>query len=267
VAPRGRSLNVYWEGQSIFNVSCPAGDLRVTTHEKYLVDPALAGQVPLMPDGTFNTAELAERALVRRYAGPDTLKKLKAAASLFAGNEKRGCHAIAVRNPSVLDVEIAFPGKHTSANGDVTNSPRVDFAAVEPDGADVQLVFWEAKTYDNGELRAFADGPAPVCGQIDVYRNVLQAQREAVEVSYTAVAANLVSFKSMGWKRELSPLIEAVGTGNAKLHLGREPQVNLVVFGFDAGQRQEKRWQSHLGKLKERIGKVLPVGDPKQISL
>lgn len=267
IALRGRSLNVYWRGQALFTVTCPHGELRVTTHEKYLLDPALAGQVPLMADGTFDTAALLQHALVSRYEGPATLSKLKTAAGLFAGEEKRGCHEIAVRNPSVLDVEIAFPGKHTFEGGRTATAPRIDFAAVEADGADVRLVFWEAKTYANAELRALADEPAPVCRQIDDYRIVLEAQREAVEASFTKVAENLVAFKAMGWARQLSPLIEAVGAGKAKLHLGPAPQVNLVVFGFDAGQRDDQRWKAHLGDLKERIGNVRPVGDATQIRI
>jgi hypothetical protein len=49
VALRGRYLNVYWRGQSLFYVEAGQSGLRVTTHEKFLVDPALASQVVLIP--------------------------------------------------------------------------------------------------------------------------------------------------------------------------------------------------------------------------
>lgn len=240
--------------------------MRVTTHEKILTDPALAGQVPLLADGTFDTAALLQRALVGRYEGPATLAKLKTTAALFAGDEKRGCHEIAVRNAGIIDVEVAFPGRHTVGNKTRT-APRVDLAALVEDGPDARLVFWEAKTYGNGELRALADEPAPVCNQIAAYRAVLTDQREAIEASMTRVAENLVAFKHMGWKRPLSPLIEAVGTNNAKLRLGDEPQVGLIVFGFDAGQRDEARWNAHQAKLKKDISKLLFVGDPTAVKV
>lgn len=266
VATRGRMLNVYWQGQALFTVTCPHGALRVTTHEKFLLDPALVGQVPLRTDGAFDTAALLQGALISRYEGPATLAKLKAAAALFAGDEKRGCHEIAVRNPGVIDVEVAFPGQHTLGVHTYT-APRVDLAAVEAEGPDARLVFWEAKTYANGELRALGDEPAPVCRQVEAYRTILAAQREIIETSYTRVAANLVAFKEMGWTRPLSPLIEAIGAGKVRLQLGSAPRVGLVVFGFDAGQRDEPRWQAHRLKLEQHIPAVRFVGDATKIRL
>jgi hypothetical protein len=108
IALRGSYLNVYWRGQSLFYVEARQSGLKVTTHQKYLVDPALASQVPLI-NGAFDVASL-ENGLIRRYAGPATLVKMKSAAGLFSGLEKTGCHEIAVHNPSVIDCEIAFPG-------------------------------------------------------------------------------------------------------------------------------------------------------------
>ncbi|MEH3118804.1 MAG: hypothetical protein PGN25_14725 [Methylorubrum populi] len=196
VAPRGRSLNVYWKGQSLFRAKLSGGTLAVTTHEKFLLDPALAEQVPLRADGTFDVAALLQKGFIGRYEGKETLQKMKAAAGVFADGEKSGCHEVAVRNANVIDVEVAFPGRYMF-EGKETTAPRVDLAAVEADGPDARLVFWEAKTYDNGELRALAEEtPAPVCGQVAVYRQILTQHREVVEASYTRVAANLVAFKS-----------------------------------------------------------------------
>ena len=264
VAVRGRSLSVYWQGQALFNVTCPRGALKVTTHEKFLTDPALAAQVPLRADGTFDTSILLERGFVSRYDGLASLKKLKATAGLFAGEEKRGCHEIAVRNSNVIDVEIAFPGRHAvEAEEDIRTAPRVDLAALVEDGEDARLVFWEAKTYKNGELRALGDNQVPVCGQIAAYSTILAKQRAAIESSMARVAANLVAFQEMGWQRELSPLIERVGKGEAKLRLGEEPQVGLIIFGFDAAQRDSQVWKEHRTKLEEKIRPVRLVGDAK----
>ncbi|GJE42179.1 hypothetical protein [Methylobacterium soli] len=264
VAPRRTALNVYWRGQALFNVSCPHGQLAVSTHEKFLVDPALAGQVPLVA-GRFDTAASLERALFRSYEGLATLAKMKRAATLFSGEEKSGCHEIAVRNAGVIDVEVAFPGRLVLADGGEKTAPRIDLASVEADGDDVRLTFWEAKAYANGELRALGDGAAPVCTQIETYRLALAQHRADIEASYAAVAANLVAFKAMGWQRELSPLIEAVGRGERRLTLGAFPKVGLVVFGFDSGQRDEPRWKKHLDRLRATIGEVRAVGDPKNL--
>lgn len=272
IAVRGRSLNVYWQGQAIFNVSCPNGSLRVTTHEKFLTNPELAAQVQLLEDGTFETAVLKERGLISYYnsgtGNTGTLSKLKKTAALFAGDEKRGCHEIAIRNAKIIDVEIAFPGRHViEGDEDPWNAPRVDLAAIEEDGDHARLVFWEAKTYRNGELRAIGDNFAPVCQQIKAYRTILASQREAIEDSMTRVAANLVAFQKMGWKRELSPLIVDVGTGKAKLRIGDEPQVGLIVFGFDAAQRDSKVWTDHRAKLEKEIKNVRLAGDAKNIKI
>ena len=268
VALRGDYLNVYWRGQSIFRVEAGQITPTVTTHAKYLIDPALAGQI-LLTNCTFDVASLVERALVRHYEGQATLKKLKTTAALFSGTEKTGCHEIAVRNTNIIDVEIAFPGVVSlDDGGDAKEAPRVDFASVEADGDQARLVFWEAKAYGNGELRAMAGKTVPVCRQISFYRRYLLDHRDAVEKSYTRVAENLVAIQQMGWKRSLSPLITEVGNGNRQLTLGQEPKIGLVIFGFDAGQRDYRGWKDeHLLRLKDAIPNVRAVGDAKNIRI
>jgi hypothetical protein len=154
VALRGTYLNVYWRGQSVFRVESTSSGLNVTTHEKYLVDPKLASQVTLT-DRDFDISTLAEKGFVRHYEGPATMAKMKAAAGLFSGLEKTGCHEIAVRNAGVIDCEIAFPGRVSlDDGGDDRHAPRIDIAALETSAEEARLVFWEAKHYSNGELRA-----------------------------------------------------------------------------------------------------------------
>ncbi len=273
VALRGKSLNVYWRGQSLFYVEARQSDvearqsvLKVTTHEKYLVDPALASQVPLNDDGAFDVASLVENGFIRHYKGPATLAKMRTAAGLFSGLEKTGCHEIALHNPSIIDCEIAFPGSMAPGDGgDKNGAPRVDLASLEKDGNDVRLVFWEAKDYGNGELRA---ARGDVCDQIEVYRNYLSDHRGAIEEEYTRVAENLVEIQEkMGWPRPQSPLIKDIGFGPGKkrLTLGTEPKVGLIIFGFDAGAHHNPGWQKHLQRLKANIPHIIAVGDAKQI--
>jgi hypothetical protein len=269
IAVRDRYLDVYWHGQRLFHVS--AGGLKVSTHEKYLLDPSLASQVPLV-EGRFDLKKLLKEGFIDRYKGTDTLEKLKKAADSFSGLEKIGCHQVAINNSAVIDCEIAFPGRVTLSNGKVVNTPRVDLASLKAVSTDTaRLVFWEAKHFSNGELRTAGEEWAPVCYQVEGYQDYLYAHRDAVVESYRKVAENLVAIGRMGWKRSLSPLFEEISTGKRQLTLGEndeKPEVGLIIFGFDMGQRDHPGWKdNHLPRLRERIRPVLPRGDAKAIKL
>jgi hypothetical protein len=266
IALRGAYLNVYWGGQSLFKVEPSESGLKVSTHEKFLIDPDLASQVRLT-DGAFETANLIEKAFIRRYADKATLKKMKQAASYFSGAEKQGCHEIAIGNPCVIDCEIAFPGV---AQTDGKRHGRVDLASIKKVGEEIHLVFWEAKHYSNKDLRSAGHlknkEPRVLC-QLQRYRDYLAQNREAVVNSFTNVAKNLISLHSMGSVRPLSPLITEVATGNTCLTLGEKPNVRLVIFGFDQAQRDHESWQYHLRRLKAGGFPIKAVGDAKQIKL
>jgi hypothetical protein len=249
IAVRKGSLDVYWRGQRLFHVTNPSG-LKVTTHEKYLLDPALESQASLA-NGKFDVTGI-EKGLIRCYEGPTTLAKMKKVAGLFSGREKIGCHEIAIGNCGVIDCEITFPDRITLGNGKVVNKPRVDLASFEQVGTDARLVFWEAKHFGNDELRTAGKQAAPVCYQVEGYQSYLSANRDEVEKSYKVVAENLVAISRMGWKRRLSPLIEEVASCKRKLTLGdlnKKPKVGLIIFGFDMGQRDHPNWKTgHLRK-------------------
>lgn len=231
-----------------------------------MVDPELASQVTLA-DRNFDISSLAEKGFIRRYEGSATIAKMKAVAGLFSGLEKTGCHEIAVRNAGVVDCEIAFPGKVSlDDGGDDKQAPRIDIAALESYGDDARLVFWEAKHFSNGELRA-EDGMAPVLRQVKIYKKYLSENRDSIERSYTRLAKNLVSLGSMGWKRQLSPLISDVATGKRSLTLGTEPVVGLVVFGFDSAQRDHTGWKKHRARLEKEVLPVRAAGDAKNVRL
>lgn len=269
VGLRGKYLNVYWRGQSLFYVEAGTTALKITTHAKFLIDPALNEQVSLTKR-KFDVDRLSEPVFISEYTGPETLKKLKTSAGLYSGDEKTGCHEIAVngRNGNILDVEITFPGKVSRGNGggDKTG-PRVDFASVERDGDHARLVFWEAKTYQNSELRANPPRKPSVLEQIDIYRKYLADHRDEVERSYTEMAKNLVAIKAMGWQRSLSPLIQEIAAGKRRLSLEAEPKIGLLIFGFDAAQRDSESWKNHLDRLREEIPDIRLNGDAKSIVL
>nr|WP_294521089.1 hypothetical protein [uncultured Rhodopila sp.] len=276
VALRGKYLNVYWRGQSLFYVEQNGSSLNVTTHEKFLIEPGLKSQVRLT-DGTFDVVNLREKGIIYRYEGPATLDKLKRASQRFAGLEKTGCHEIALGRSAVIDCEIAFSGTAAAetdgcdANYD-EDAGRIDLACLQQDGDKARLVFWEAKHYSNNQLRADLrsdDELPPVCHQIKKYEQYISADPEAIVESYAKVARNLVQLRDMSPVNNLPAqkwkIIEEVGRRSRSLVL--EPRVGLVIFGYDDSHKKSKRWASHLARLRANISQVKTWGDAGAVNL
>lgn len=261
IGGREEYLNVYWQGQALFTVERVANTLRVTTHEKFLMDPDLSAQVRL-EDGKFNIESLRAKGFMSQFEAGKTLPKMKRTAQRFAGNEKKGCHVIAERNAMVVDFEVALPIDANSAD----KLGRIDFACfVEQDEA-IRLTFWEAKHFASPELRA-QHGDAPVVHQVERYTAWITAHRTELEESYRQVARNLTEFKTMGWKRALPQSVEDVARGRKPLLLDDCGPVTLVVFGFDQDQRDGKVWGEHRKKLAARIKRMVSIGNAKNLHL
>jgi hypothetical protein len=260
IGVRDDYLNVYWRGQSLFKVEMKDGRIVASTHPKYLLNPELSGQVKLDSDGEFCLGDLD--VLTRAYVPGNTLGKLKRAASLFAGDEKIGVQAIAAGNANVVDVEIAFP----AAPGG-RSVPRIDIATFERAEGGVKLVFWEAKLLGNPELRTC--GEKNVCDQIASYAGVLGAHAASVLDSYRVVARNLMAFAEMSnGERTVAEEIASVATNEAGLILSEPADVRLVVYGFDAAQR-DKIWKPLLEALETTLGssRILARGEPSGLKL
>ncbi len=153
---RNEALDVYWHGQALFYATYN-GRVRVNTHVKYLLDPDRSDRVPLNEDGSVT---LLTEPMIKDYVGRETLEKMKRAADLFAGDEKRGVHAIALVNKDVIDVEIQLDARGLLDEKGLPlkrKEPRIDIAALEMTGNGFELVFWEAKLFANKELRAEGD--------------------------------------------------------------------------------------------------------------
>jgi len=257
IAVRNEYLNIYWQGQSIFKVDCHGEHLTARTHPKYLVNPELFELVSLDVDNaTFG--ELPEHALIRHYNGPDTLQKMKSAAGLFSGDEKKGVQVIARGNKDVVDVEIAFD-KH---------AVRLDIADFNRKSGEVDLGFWEAKLFTNKELRAKA-GDSPVVRQIEKYKVILNKYRDDVLASHKRVASNLVSIANMSCGvRSVGPAILSVAEG-APLAMATPPHVGLILYGFHADQWDGAIWKPHLDKLRSAVGinSILHRGEAKGLIL
>lgn len=218
----------------------------------------------------FAIKELVERGFLGKY-GPGALDRLKRAAGLYTGEEKAGCHKVALANATTIDVEIAFSSTIEGADeADTVKNPRIDLLLLEPLGTtEARLVFWEAKAFSNAELGSQGSKlDPPVLGQIERYRAVISESRKALEESYTRVCADIQALRgAVG--RNVHELIEEVAIGKRQITVGDEPSVNLLVFGFDKAQRD--KWTKHKERLADRLaelgGRLKAVGDPKKARL
>ena len=275
IAARGGYLNVYSRGQSLFLVAYRADKLTVTTHPKFLLDPALEKQVPLLENGSFEISSLQQNGFFSRYGGSPagaTLDKIKRAAQRFAGLEKIGCHQIAVNNKNcaIIDCEIQFPEFAALGFEGPQKGARADMACLEPHGSEEAcIVFWEAKHYTNGDLKTRKDGQTPVCDQVVKYKKCILYHRDGIIKSYQKVAENLVALEKMGSKRGLADVIRDVASKKRKLVLD-EPEVGLVIFGFDEAQRDHGSVIRDLKNLQKRtriFSGLIPRGNAGDIVL
>jgi len=256
---RDNYMNVYWRGQSLFLIR-PNGN--VSTHPKYLLDPALKRAVNF--NGmTFDVQ--GHKALTGEYDGKTTLEQMKKIANTYAGDEKRGVHVIIRSNKDVIDTEVTFNSEEDE--DDERPTQRIDLAAFEDEGGKILLRFWEAKLYTNGELRAQGDEEPPVVGQVRGYRTLVQEHRGEIVDSYRKVAKNFIEIAS--WsppQRKVGTLFASVASGD--FAIDEPPMVGLVIFGYSSAQKGSKRWKVDMPKLeRETLMPICRAGDPKNIKL
>ena len=72
-------------------------------------------------------------------------------------------------------------------------------------GDRIHLVFWEAKTFANPELRAKPGLTPKVIEQILGYRTALALHRDAILESYRQVASNLMRIAAMSGGKRACP--------------------------------------------------------------
>ena len=260
---RNNYVNVYRHGQSLFMIKPggKTGGLHVSTHPKYLLDPDLTRAVTF--DGkVFQVG--GHKALETEY-GPKTLARIKRAADLYSGDEKRGVHAIVRANPNVIDTEVAFNCKGDEETDLVT--PRVDLACLAEAEGKIRLCFWEAKLYSNPELRAAGDREAPVVEQVRRYGELIKKHRDQVVQSYCEAAGNLVRIASWAASnRKVGQLVEQAAHGKTVV-IDDVPFVGLAIYDYTAADKGSESWKTHIGKLQEGGMIVRCRGDAKDIRL
>ena len=284
VALRNEYINVYYRGQSLFNVGFSDGRILATTHPKYLIDPSLNGQVRLIEDQeggkAFDVSSLKDTMLTGWYDG--ALQRLKKAAAYFSGPEKSGCHAASAGRDDILDVEIAFK-RDTNLASEIDEGrrqiPRIDLLRLVRVGDDrAALEFWEAKAFGNTELGSMGyragddtsvhDIEREVIAQIADYRHILTENAEAVVSSYSAACQQLARIYGQAERFGPRSIIGEVAGGQRKLQISADgkPKVNLLLFGFDDAQKARSR--GSFNDLKRKVhqlggGKLRAIGNAK----
>jgi len=257
---RDNYLNVYWRGCSLFKIERNGKTLTSSTHPKYLIRPELSKAVAF-DGGKFDVNGI--NPLTETYEVSETLDRMKRAARVYAGDEKTGVHAV-IRNAenNVVDTEVTFDREDNASQ----STQRVDIANFEEGESSTRLLFWEAKLFTNKELWAKGENDPPVIEQVTRYRDKLQQHRDEVLQSYRKVAENLVEIgRWNGEIRKPGKLVEEVANG-APLVLDETPFVGLVVFEFDAAQRDNDRWRKNRDKLSKKLP-LMAAGDPKHLRL
>lgn len=268
LAIRGGYLNAYAQGQSVFKIG-PGLDTDgpvVLIHYKYLLDPSRPrGKQYIRFDG--ESFQVDPHEVICTDFKPDrTLPRLIDAASRYASDEKKGVHLIARKNPTVVDLEIAFT--QTGEAGE-DERDRIDFAALHPDGDDkAKVVFYEAKRADDPRLRAGSKGEDPkVVEQMERYDKILRASESDLTQAYRDVCATLVNLCSRS-SRPLSPIIREVGGKSPTRTLSVDPVARLLAFGFDEDQKRGDIFSGHIATLKSCLpGRVVAKGDPGSFRL
>ena len=106
------------------------------------------------------------------------------------------------------------------------------------------------KHFDNGDLRTSGDVEPKVIQQIETYSRLLRENRNAVIDSYRRVCRNLLGLRGL---EERYATLEETANKSRKLCVDKDPV--LIVFGFDADQRDGKNWRCHREKLGKKLGK------------
>lgn len=257
IAVRHNSLNVYYRGASIFQIrDVGNGMVKPNTHVKYLVRQQEA-RVELNPDNNFDLPR--DGVAWHRYGGEKTLNDMRAAAQSLAGLEKSGLHPLLVGSDNVIDVEVALRSAQSELgqtppdqDGDQTTKShnsldRLDAATLEERGDDIYVVFHEAKHFSNPELAAKPGNAPKIIDQIRRYRSTIQHHEASLTDRYRTVCRILERLDAMRQQIRKSPgrnsLVHQAVQRDVRLRI--DPNPRLIVFGFDADQR-DGRWKAYL---------------------
>lgn len=245
IAIRNEYLNVYYYGQSICKVTFVKKQIKWMTHKKYL---GIDGS------GYTDTGVYL-----------DKIEELKKIAKKHGGREKEQVkkNILEDKKRAILDVEITFGKEDGSGKRSIdyleiekeSNGKRsIDLLAIEKDrSGKIKLVFYEAKLFDNPEIKSIND--PKVYNQIEKYEIVLNDINHKAEIlnSYRLVYENI---KALNLNNK-SNLVQLIGEDIDKLEIDDKPR--LMIFAIDKSIDDNK----HIKKLMEKFGgerlKIMPI--------
>lgn len=242
LAVRNGYLNAYVEGQSVLKVQFDGSALKAQIHHKYIDDHAEGQEYKIFDGKTVGGVTYTGKAMLsewvaraRKYARP------KGADSVIS--EKQGVAVIASRNPHVIDVEMGLPGQVAD---------RIDIVALERDGAAIKIVFYEAKLFNNGGLRA-RSFPPKVLEQLGRYETWLttEGHEEEVTQAYRNTCKLLIELRMMQRSAAVHDLIVDASKDGSNLKI--DPKPRLIVFGYDE-VRAGDSWEPHEKNLRVQAG-------------
>jgi len=174
---------------------------------------------------------------------------LKRSARWYAEAEKTGLHQILKSNRNVIDVEITLSHQSDEeaaveeGKGQARRvADRIDFAAIQERGDKPYIVFFEAKRFDNSELKS-KEGDPRVFGQVRRYEKFIKDNASAIGTSYKRVCHNLLDLAPDRAYSSVKKVAESTD------QLSVDTDLRLLVFGFDDDQRVGKVWNKHRTKL------------------
>lgn len=247
-AIRNNYLNVYYRGCSLAKITLDCGAVIAETHYKYLLKPNLRNPYLRAAAGVFEFESRWPGGLADVLTSTlSDLAALKATAKVYAGDEKKFVGKVIRSHANVVDVEIALTKEAEEATdadpAAGASAKRIDIAALRWEDGRPVLDFYEAKLFDNKEIRA--EGDAKVLTQIATYETLLGRYDDDIRRGFVRSCENVVALDGMPEdRRSMARSVVAHAAG-----LTVNPLPFLIVGGFDKDQRDGPVWAQHRQKL------------------
>lgn len=252
VAIRNNYLNIYYRGCSLAKVSFDGSGIITDTHYKYLLKPSAARPYVRAVGGQFQIGQHWDGAKGLFISSLDDVADLKAAARVYAGEEKKFVGAVIKAHGNIVDVEIALTKdaeEATDANpGEGASAKRIDIVALRWEDTTPVLDFYEAKLFGNKEIRG--EKEAKVLSQIATYERLLTQYTKDIRDGFERSCENLLMLKGIPDARR--------SAAHAALHQIDKLRINtapiLIIAGFDKDQSVGPVWAGHKAKLSSALG-------------
>lgn len=227
IAIRNEYINVYYYGQNISKItfSKRQNKIKWEVHKKYIGKKNERGY-EVIPDNYL-----------------ENVTKLKENICRFIGKEKRQVkkHILNDSTRCIIDVEVGFGIERAY----------IDYVAIEKTSEDEKmLVFYEAKHFDNSEIRATTE--PKVFAQMKKYEEVLDINRSEILSSYKTIFKNIYD---LGLSSN-DNFAQMTSETSDDIKINTKPR--LIIFEVD---QQRKGDLNHIKKLQQAFGERLEMYD------